>query len=495
MWILKCSILLLVIIGALGRHPNSASADDCSQLPRTIKNEIKSYRGIASRIIKEIVTGKYSGVTYNRWVLSVSRLSRLTSSPVYRLAAMTDKFGPRMSGSQALEDAIDYIRDEMTADGLKAHTETAEIPIWKRGEERARLIEPRHIDLPMLGLGSSVGTNSTELIADVIVVESFEEFELIPSSEVTGKIVVFAQKFVSYGETVQYRAKGASVAARKGAFAALINSVTPNSMRNPHTGHQSYDHDVKKIPAACITGEDAAMLVRFYQRGVPIKIGLTMAAENLGTGQSRNLIGELIGREKVNESVVVVSGHLDSWDVGVGAMDDGGGAFIARFATTFLAQMGLRPRRTIRTILWTAEEQGYVGALAYMNQHKAAEKEEFNFFIESDMGTFEPLGLDFSGNALAKCIFDEVVLLLEPLNATQTTSPQDAGPDISVWTDRGFPGASLMNQNDKYFWYHHSAADSMLVESSENLDKGAAAFAVAAYVIADLSIDIPKDVK
>lgn len=406
---------------------------------------------------------------------------------------MTDKFGPRMTGSAALEGAIDYVRDEMKADGLQAYTEPVEVPVWRRGSESATLLSPRVANIPMLGLGSSVGTNGTNLTANAIVVQSFAEFKKI--SDATGKIVVFAQKFVSYGETVRYRSTGASVAARKGAVAVLINSVTPNSMRNPHTGHQSYEEGVRKIPAACITNEDAMMLLRFQNRGVPIKISIRMEAENLGTGQSRNLIGELMGREKVNESVVVVSGHMDSWDVGVGAMDDGGGAFIARFATTFLAQMGLRPRRTIRSILWTAEEQGYVGALAYMKQHQAREREEFNFFIESDMGTFEPVGLDFSGNDLAKCIFNEVVQLLGPLNATATNSPQDAGPDISVWTDRGFPGASLMNRNEKYFWYHHTAADSMLVEDSGNLDKGAAAFAVAAYVIADLSVDMPKEVK
>lgn len=398
-----------------------------------------------------------------------------------------------MAGSDALESAIDYIRDEMKSDGLHSYTEPAVIPVWKRGAESAWLEEPRKVQLPMLGLGSSVGTNGSVITAEAIVVESFEEFESI--ADASGRIVVFAQKFISYGETVIYRGKGSSVAARKGAVAVLINSVTPNSMRNPHTGHQSYEPDVRQIPAACITNEDAQMLLRFYRRGETVRISLRMEAENLGMGMSRNVIGELIGREKVNESVVIVSGHLDSWDVGVGAMDDGGGAYIARFAVTFLSQMGLRPRRTIRSILWTAEEQGYVGAINYMNQHKEREKEEFNFFIESDMGTFEPIGLDFSGNDLAKCIFNEVVTLLDQLNATATASPQDAGPDISLWTDRGFPGASLMNRNEKYFWYHHSAADSMLLEDPGNLDKGAAAFAVAAYVIADISMDMPKDVQ
>lgn len=406
---------------------------------------------------------------------------------------MTDKFGPRMSGSVALEKAIDYIQEEMKADGLDAYTTEAEVPFWHRGKESATLLSPREINLPMLGLGGSVGTNGL-ITADVIVVADFDEFESLPEEAVKGKIVVFAQKFTSYGETVKYRLSGASVASRKGAVAALINSVTPFSMQTPHTGQQVYDDDVKRIPAACITLEDAELLTRLYKRGEPIKIALSMEAKNLGMGQSLNLIGELKGHKKnPNQSVVIVSGHLDSWDVGVGAMDDGGGAYIARYATTFLSDMGFRPKRTIRSILWTGEEQGFFGAIAYMEQHKATEEKEFNLLMESDGGTFEPLGMDFSGNAMAKCIFNEVVKLLGPLNATQTGSPQENGPDIEQWTRRGFNGASLMNKNDKYFWYHHTQADSMLVEDTTNLDKGAAVFAVTAYVIADLSIDLPKD--
>lgn len=193
--------------------------------------------------------------------------------------------------------------------------------------------------------------------------------------------------------------------------------------------------------------------------------------------------------------VVVVSGHLDSWDIGVGAMDDGGGAFISWKALHLLKRLNLKPpKRTIRAILWTAEEIGIVGAREYERQHKSREEEEFNFFIESDMGTFTPLGLDFSGNKEAECIFKEVLKLMKPLNATKFDSPINAGPDIARWANRGFPSASLINQNEKYFYYHHSAGDSMLVENSDDLDKNTALFASAEYVIANLSVDMPKDV-
>lgn len=400
-----------------------------------------------------------------------------------------------MTGSKALEEAIDYVHAEMEKDGLNTYTEEVVVPIWKRGFESAQLVTPRKMNIQILGLGSSVGTIRGGIISSVIVVESFDELNSLNDTDVQGKIVVYAQKYVSYPKTVPYRSAGASVASRKGAVAALINSITPFSLSTPHTGHQSYLEGVKKIPAACITAEDADMLLRMYRRGIPLEIHLEMEDGNLPDGKSRNLMGELVGSVKKNTSVVVVSGHVDSWDVGTGAMDDGGGAFIAWHATTFLKQMGLQPKRTIRSILWTAEEQGYVGAEYYRQSHKLNEKEEFNFFIESDMGTFEPLGLDFSGNDDAYCIHKQIVQLLAPLNATSFTTPQDSGPDISVWTEDGFPGASLMNKNEKYFYYHHSNADSMLVEKSENLDKCTAVFAVAAYVVADLSFDIPKNVK
>lgn len=154
------------------------------------------------------------------------------------------------------------------------------------------------------------------------------------------------------------------------------------------------------------------------------------------------------------------------------------------FATYFLV---------CRSILWTGEEQGKWGSQAYATEHKANEKEEFNFFIESDIGTFEPRGLDFNGNSEAECIFKEILKLMSPINATEFATPIDGGPDIDVWTTRGFPGASLLNKNEKYFWFHHSAGDSMLLEDTKNLDKSVALFAATAFVIADLSIDMPKD--
>lgn len=316
-----------------------------------------------------------------------------------------------MSGSDSLEKAIDYVVEGMTAAGLEnVHTENATVAHWTRGFESAEMVSPRKQTLSILGLGSTVGTPRGGIIADVIAVDSFEEFAKLSEEDVKGKIVLFVPEWVSYGVTVQYRSKGASEASKKGAIAALVRSITPFSINSPHTGHQSYEESVKKIPVAAVTVEDAYMMLRLYRAGKPVKVRLEMDDRNLEDFTSRNTIAELQGTNtNKNESIVVISGHLDSWDVGVGAMDDGGGAMISWKAIEFLKDMGLRPKRTIRAILWTGEEQGIMGADYYMKKHKPMEQEEFNFFFESDIGTFEPRGLDFSGNEAAGCIIQEIL--------------------------------------------------------------------------------------
>ncbi|XP_055610816.1 carboxypeptidase Q-like [Uranotaenia lowii] len=461
--------------GVIDNHVDQLGAD--CQLPDALVQEIKGYQPIVNKIVGRIVDGEFAGKTWDS------------------LAELVDTFGARLAGSEQLEKAIDWAVGKLKEDGLEnVHTEEAQVPHWVRGYENAQLVAPFKKNLPLLGLGYTVGTPRGGIIADVIAVESFKEFEKLAPEQVKGKIVVFVPKWEGYGKTVVYRSKGASVAARKGAVASLIRSVTPFSIGSPHTGMQSYDDDVKKIPTACITVEDAEMILRKYRKGETLTIHLEMEDRNMEPVMSRNTIGELVGTTYTNTSVVVVSGHLDSWDVGVGAMDDGGGALISWKALTFLKAMGLRPRRTIRAILWTGEEFGLLGGKAYKEAHMENEKKEFNFFFESDIGTFEPKGLDFSGNKEAECIFREVVKLMSPLNATEFQTPTDGGPDVTHWTSRGFPGASLINKNEKYFWFHHSNGDSMAVEDPKNLDKCAALWAAAAYVVADLSVAMPKDV-
>ncbi|KAJ6625715.1 Carboxypeptidase Q [Pseudolycoriella hygida] len=456
-----------------------AYIDDECELPDKLRKEIHSYQPIVNKIADEVLNGRFAGDTYNT------------------LSEFIDTFGPRYSGTKSLENAIDFMNEKLKEVGLEnVHTENATIPNWQRGFESAQLVQPHPQNLPMLGIGPSPATPAGGIVADVVVVESFDELNSLSDDAVRGKIVVFVPVWVSYEVTVEYRVFGASRAARKGAAAALIRSIAPFSIGSPHAGWQLYEDDVVQIPAACITVEDAEMLKRIYRRGVPITIRLEMNAKSFEPFVSRNTVGELQGHTyPVDKKVVVLCGHLDSWDVGVGAMDDGGGAFISWKAVEYLKKLNLRPARTIRAILWTGEEPAVAGAGEYQRGHAATEKEEFNFFIESDIGTFEPLGLDFAGNSDAECVIKEILKLMTPLNATSFATPMQGGPDIDLWTSRGFPGASLLNKNDKYFWFHHTYGDSMLIENSEYLDKAAALFAASAYIIADLSIDMPRDLQ
>lgn len=215
----------------------------------------------------------------------------------HRLAELTDRFGARMTGSQSLEDAIDYMVDELKKAGLdNVHTENATVPHWERGYENCQMLSPKRVKINICGFGFTVGTLRGGLIADVVAVESFEEFDKLPESAVQGKIVLFVPEWQGYGKTVKYRSLAASVASKKGAVAALVRSITPYSIGSLHTGMQSYQADVKnKIPVAAVTVEDAYSMLRLYRKGEKITLHLEMEDRNLDDTVSRNTIAELAG--------------------------------------------------------------------------------------------------------------------------------------------------------------------------------------------------------
>lgn len=454
---------------------NVISAKYSCKLSKSLKTEIQSYKEVVERIKNAVVekNAQFRNFTWNE------------------LASFVDKFGSRIAGSENLENSIDFLLDRLknTYQLQNVHGEEAEVPHWVRGEESAYLIKPRPLKLSILGLGGSVGTEEQGITAGVIVVKSFAELRNT-SDSVRGKIVVFNEKYVSYGETVQYRSNGASEAGKLGAAAVLIRSITPFSISSPHTGAQTYSDSVK-IPTACISIEDAQLLQRFYDRGIPIQIKLKMGAKMLPNAISRNIVSEIIGSENPNE-VVLVSGHIDSWDVGQGAMDDGGGAFISWTSLYILKELNLIPKRTIRSVLWTAEEEGYWGARSYLKNH-LNEIQNITVVMESDEGTFTPTGLEFYGSEKAACTLKEILKLFEPLNATRLVrSDYPVGSDIALWQDKGVPGISLGNQNGRYFWYHHSEGDMMTVESPKDLDLCAAVWASAAYILADMNVALSR---
>jgi carboxypeptidase Q len=360
-----------------------------------------------------------------------------------------------------------------------------------RGAESAELVKPRKTRLAVLGLGGSVATPSAGITAPVLVVSSFDELAA-RGAEAKGKIVLFDAPFTSYRETVRYRLAGASAAARVGAVASLIRSVASFSIHSPHTGVVLYDSTTtRRIPAAALSVEDAAMLQRFQNRGQPIVLTLRMGAKVLPDAPSRNVVAELPGREHPDQ-VVVLGGHIDSWDVGQGAMDDGGGAVASWEAVRLMRRLNLHPRRTVRVVLWTNEENGGKGALAYRDAHEA-DLSRHVLAIESDNGTFSPNGFRFSGSSAGLAQVQQVGALLTRIRAgTITRETQSPEADIEPLVDRGVPGMGLDVDPTRYFWYHHSDGDTLDKLDPAELGRCVAALAVMAYVVADLPDALPR---
>ncbi|HST50445.1 MAG TPA: M20/M25/M40 family metallo-hydrolase [Pyrinomonadaceae bacterium] len=472
--ILLLLVAALVLVPAFAQQPSTQSAQQqasrsnaepqpVQQLPPP-RVKINDYRERASRIIGAALT---SDLAYRR------------------LAWLTDRIGNRLSGSESLQRAIEWAASEMKGDRLDdVHTEKVFVPHWVRGDESLELVEPVRRNLAMLGLGNSVGTPAEGITAESVVVHSFDELERLGES-LRGKIVVYNVPFTNYGATVQYRSAGPSRAARYGAVAAIVRSVTPVSLQTPHTGALRYDESQPRIPAAAVTIEGAEMLERMQQRGEHPRLQLKMGAHFLPDAESANVVAEIKGREKPNE-VVIIGGHIDSWDVGQGAQDDGGGAVATWEAVRLLKELNLRPRRTIRVVLFTNEENGARGGAAYAEAHKS-ELADHVLAIESDSGVFRPTGFGLSEKATpqARADFVEIAKLLSGLRADHI-NPDGEGTDIEPMMNAGVTGASLDVDGTHYFDIHHTQADTFDKVNPQELATCVAALAVVAYVVADM---------
>ena len=414
----------------------------------------------------------------------------LSDSTAYnRLGYMCDMFGPRLSGSENLKNAINWILKEMKKDGLSnVQGERVKVPTWIRNEESVTLLKPFKKDLAMLGLGGSISTPRGGITAEVMVVNDWDELEK-RGKEAKGKIVLFNAPFVTYGETVGYRYSGASAAAKHGAVASLIRSIGPWSLNTPHTGVMAYKNESPKIPNAALTMEDAMMLGRLHNRGEKIVIKLDMEAKTVSDRWSRNVVSEIRGSEFPNE-IVVVGGHIDSWDVGQGAQDDGGGCLAAWETIRLIKELGLKPKRTIRCVLWTNEENGGKGNKAYRDMHKD-ELENHVLAIESDGGVFSPEGFGFSGSGKAWEIVEQIHELLEPLGSNSLSKGGRAA-DVAPLNDEGVPVMSLRVDGSEYFWYHHTNADTFDKIDFNEFNRCVATMAIMAFVVADMDESLPR---
>ncbi len=412
-----------------------------------------------------------------------------------KLTYLTTSIGHRLSGSSSLERAIDWAHQAMRAEKLdNVRKLPVQVPHWVRGRESARVVSPVEKEIAILGLGGSIATPGGSLTAPVVVVRSFEELAALGRDAVQGKIVLYAVSWTGYGETVRYRASGASRAADLGAVAALVRSATGRSLYTPHTGALRYDEGSPRIPASAVTVEDAEWIARLAAAGHEVRVELSMEARMLPDAESFNLIAEIEGREKPEE-VVVMGGHFDSWDVGQGAHDDGAACIAAWQALTVLRRLGLTPRRTLRVVLWTNEENGLRGARAYrdslgagVSSHVAA--------IEMDGGAERPVGFglglrlgqtDSPDELYEKTMapLREIGTLLSPIEASEITRG-GGGADIGPLMAEGVPGLGVRTVGEHYFDWHHTKADTLDKVDPDNFRRAMGLLAVMGFVLAEM---------
>jgi carboxypeptidase Q len=441
--------------------------------------------------------GQAEGRRVEGWVdpyrANVSKLIAAAQADQFawdRLAEITDTYGQRLSGSANLNRAIAWAQEAMKKDGLEnVHTERVMVPRWVRGNESLEIVEPPQHHVPLIGLGGSVATPPEGIEADVIIVSNGDELNK-RGAEAKGRIVLFNVPYTNYGETVQYRSGGASMAARHGAVAALVRSVGPMGLRTPHTGGMNYADGVAKIPTAAIPAEDANRVQRLINRGVKVRMRLKMDAHFEPDAESFNVVGEIRGSEKPEE-IVLVGGHFDSWDPGMGASDDAVGCVVTWEAARLMKKLNIRPKRTVRVVLFTNEENGTRGGNGYRDQH-SAEAANHVLSVESDSGVFAPARLGFTGSEAARKMMSEIVTLLAPLGITEITGG-GGGADIGPISALGkVPMLAYSGDSNKYFTIHHTPADTVDRIAPEEVSKAAASLAAVIYVVADMPQTLAK---
>lgn len=407
-----------------------------------------------------------------------------------RLETLCYTIGHRLSGSPAMTRSIEWAAAGMRRDGLEnVATPEVMVPHWVRGEESARLLTPWETDLPILGLGGSVGTPSSGITAETIAVESFDELDSLGEARIRGRIVVYAVPWEGYGRTVAYRSNGASRAARHGAVAALVRGAGPVGHRTPHTGMMRYQDGFPQIPAAGISAEDATMLLRLQRTGVQARVRLVMNAKTLPDAKGANVIAEWRGREKPEE-IVVIGGHFDSWDAGHGAHDDGAACVACWTAVKIMKDLGMRPRRTVRVVLFANEENGLRGGRAYREWVGDAVKNHVAA-IEMDGGCEKPSGFGLTIPNAPQPAQDRAIVALKDIaaplsafNANEIVSG-GGGADIGPIMREGVPGLALRTTGGRYFEWHHTHADTLDKVDTGHFREAVAALAVMVYGLAD----------
>src|SRR6266404_4315532 len=431
----------------------------------------------------------------------------LSSDYAYRqVAHLADNIGPRLTGSAQAAKAVEYVAGELKAIGCEVQLEKVTVPHWVRGEETAALVqfpgmaENTTQKIVLCVLGASVATPADGITAEVVTVKDFDELKALPREKVAGRIVLFNYPFDKQmaaegrggeadGEAVFYRADGPSAAARQGAVACLIRSVGSADYRLPHTGLTDYANDAPKIPAGAVTAEDADLIANLAQQG-QVRMKLVLTPQTLPDVESANVIADIKGSEHP-EQVIIVSGHLDSWDLGTGAIDDGAGVAVSMEAANLIHKLNLKPKRTIRVIAWMNEENGLRGSKQYAKDH---EKDWANHFaaMETDGGADHPVGIHVRAKPEVKELLKPVAAILQESGAGALELSEHAGADIGPTEKANVPTFAPMQDGRFYFNYHHTAADTLDKIDPKHLAETSAIVAVWAYAIANSERPLPR---
>ncbi|KFL35792.1 M28 family peptidase [Arenimonas donghaensis] len=410
--------------------------------------------------------------------------------------SLTTEVGPRLAGTPADALAVEWAEAKLKAMGFdRVYREPVTFPVWLRHHERAEVLAPYPQPLVVTALGGSVGTGDTPLDAEVVAFASLDALKAAPEGSLEGKIALITYRMVrfkdgrGYGPAVGARSNGAVEAARKGAVAVLIRSVGTSSDRFAHTGTMRYVADVPRIPAAALSNPDADLLEHMLARGKPVRLRLDIAAETVADYTSHNVIGEIRGRDLPDE-VVTIGGHLDSWDLGTGAIDDGAGIAITFAAGALIGQLEQAPRRTVRVIAYANEEQGLYGGKAYAEARAAAgEVGDHQLGAESDFGAGRVYALRAGVDPAAWPVIEKIGEVLAPLGVATERTGGSPGPDVGPIVAKGAPWAQLAQDGIDYFDYHHTANDTLDKIDPRALDQQVAAYAVLAYLAAETDVD------
>ena len=445
----------------------------------------------------------------DKTLTELKRLHRaaLESDYAYKqVAYLCNNIGPRLSGSPQAQRAVEYVAGEMRRLGLTVQLEELRVPHWVRGVETGALTEYPGMaagttqKIVLTALGRSVATPAEGLSAEVVVVNNFDELKALGRAKVQGKIVLFNYKFdrqmaaqgfgsQAYGEATAYRGGGPSAAARLGAVAALVRSAGGSQNRLAHTGATRYANDAPKIPAAAVSYEDAELIAHLTEQGT-VRMRLVLTPQTLPDAVSYNVIADIKGTEHP-EQVIIVSGHLDSWDLGTGAIDDGAGVAVAMQTAQLIKQLGLRPRRTIRFIAWMNEENGTVGGTTYAKEQQPNILDHFAA-IESDRGAGHPLGFYFTGKQEIGDMLAPVSAILQASGAGLSKYDSETETDIGPLSKEGVPAFALWQDTRTYFNYHHTEADTLDKIDPRELAENAAVMSVLAYALANLEQPLPR---